>query len=134
QVLNDADKFKAIGIDLAYRIGSYIPVNLDFYWVDPRGPEMGENGQWFKYDPAKAKQLLSAAGYPNGFDFTQAFASRNTNQSLDSQPLLQQYWAAVGLRAKLVPEDYDSLFNPHTWHGETDGLAVHSWQTFGDPA
>jgi peptide/nickel transport system substrate-binding protein len=134
EVLNDYEKYKSIGIDRAYRLASYIPPNLDFYWVDPTGTEMGENGQWFKYDPAKAKQLLSAAGYANGFSFPQKFASRDENQSLNAESLLQQYWAQVGLKSNLVPEDYDSLFNPHTWHGETDGLAIHGWQTFGDPA
>ena len=62
------------------------------------------------------------------------FWRRNTDLALTSQSVLQQYWAAVGLRSKLVPEDYDSLFNPISWHGETDGVAVHNWQTFGDPA
>jgi peptide/nickel transport system substrate-binding protein len=134
EVLNDYEKYKKVGIVREYRLASFIPPNLSKYWVDPRGKEMGENGQWFEYDPAKAKQLLSAAGYANGFDFPQKFASRDDNQSLNAESLLQEYWAAVGMRSKLTPEDYDSLFNPISWHGESDGLVIHGWQTFGDPA
>jgi ABC-type transport system substrate-binding protein len=26
------------------------------------------------------------------------------------------------------------VFNPHSWHGECTGVAIHNWQTFGDPA
>jgi peptide/nickel transport system substrate-binding protein len=55
----------------------------------------------YGYDPAKAKKLLAAAGYPDGFSTTIMLAS-------DSAPLIQQqaqayvsYWAKVGVKVEL---------------------------------
>jgi peptide/nickel transport system substrate-binding protein len=55
----------------------------------------------YSYDPAKAKKLLAAAGYPNGFSTTIMLAS-------DSAPLIQQqaqayvsYWAKVGVKVTI---------------------------------
>jgi len=32
----------------------------------PSGPDFGPNAKYFKYDPAEARKLLAAAGYPDG--------------------------------------------------------------------
>lgn len=58
----------------------------------------------FTYDPARAKALLSAAGYANGLDVT-IFA---ISGSADDQALttaLQQMWGAVGVRLKIEQVD-----------------------------
>jgi ABC-type transport system substrate-binding protein len=33
------------------------------WWLDPQSSEFGEDSKWFQYNPAEAKQLLSAAGH-----------------------------------------------------------------------
>jgi ABC-type transport system substrate-binding protein len=45
---------------------AFIPRVLSSWWLDPRSPEMGPSGRYFKYDPRAARELLAAAGFPNG--------------------------------------------------------------------
>ncbi|MBI3326191.1 MAG: ABC transporter substrate-binding protein, partial [Nitrospinae bacterium] len=49
------------------------------------------------YDPAKAKQLLKEAGYPNGFD---AGEMAGTVQYASPAEAVLNYFAAVGIRAR----------------------------------
>jgi peptide/nickel transport system substrate-binding protein len=77
--------------------GSIIPDNFDFYWAPPPPT----------YDPAKAKQLLAAAGYPNGFDAGEyncdgAYADLGEAVLNDLQE--------VGIRAKLRPLERVAFF------------------------
>jgi ABC-type transport system substrate-binding protein len=73
-----------------------------------------------QYDPQKAKQLLSDAGYPNGFSTT-IYAS--TQFSIpDVMVAIQSDLAAVGINANLDycdPGRYASLRRQNGW---TDGL------------
>ena len=56
----------------------------------------GEIAQAYDYDPAKAKQLLAEAGYPNGFDV------ELTSYVLPQWgAAIQNYLQAVGIRAKI---------------------------------
>jgi peptide/nickel transport system substrate-binding protein len=61
----------------------------------------------YPYDPAKAKQLLAAAGFPNGFTITM----KGTAQAPGAEiPLIMQAiamnWKAIGIDVKLEPTDW----------------------------
>ena len=43
-----------------------IPWALSEWWLDPRGADRARDAKYFKYDPAEAKKLLAAAGFPDG--------------------------------------------------------------------
>ncbi len=53
----------------------------------------------YPYDPAKAKQLLAAAGYPNGF--TSTLYTSNA-RPLEWSEAIQQNWRAVGVNVNVV--------------------------------
>ena len=85
EAINDA-------LNLGYsRInGSFVPVHLDFYW-QPQLPA---------YDPAKARQLLAEAGYPNGFDA--GFYTCDASYANLGEAAVNNL-NAVGIRVKLRP-------------------------------
>src|SRR5437867_3097318 len=69
---------------------SIIPSSFEFYWQPPG----------YRYDPAKARQLLAEAGYPSGFDAGDYFC--DAAGTFVGEPVVN-YLNAVGIRAKLRP-------------------------------
>ena len=55
----------------------------------------------FPYDPAKAKQLLNDAGYPNGFSASFVGPKGSYLKDFELMQALQQQWKAVGVEIKL---------------------------------
>lgn len=82
---------RGAGEPLASITSRYYP-----YGVDP-------NLKAFPYDPAKAKQLLAAAGYPGGFQ-TKLFAGNDHPKELVEA--VAAYWSQVGIRADIQILDY----------------------------
>jgi glutathione transport system substrate-binding protein len=69
--------------------------------VVPPGVEYAVNlGAW-PYDVAKAKQLLTEAGYPNGFE-TELWSAYNHTTAQKVTQFLQQQLQQVGIRTKIT--------------------------------
>ena len=73
---------------------------------------MPELVDYYKYDPAKAKQLLSDAGYPNGFDMTIVVASNN-KPHVDTCEVVAEQLRAVGIH--VIIQQVEWL----TWYEDT---------------
>jgi peptide/nickel transport system substrate-binding protein len=92
------------------------PELMDAYITLDEAPEAV--GELFSYNPEKAKQLLSAAGYPNGFK-TSIIC---TNPSVDYLSIIKDMWAQIGVDLEIITEEigaynsrwatrnYDELF------------------------
>jgi peptide/nickel transport system substrate-binding protein/oligopeptide transport system substrate-binding protein len=77
----------------------------------------------YAYDPAKAKQLLAAAGHPNGID-VELWSSQDATLARLAQSI-QGYLNAAGIRAKIVQRDASSA-REAARNGQVD-LYVKTW-------
>jgi peptide/nickel transport system substrate-binding protein len=77
--------------------GSIIPQDFEFAWTAPLYP----------YDPARARQLLSEAGYPNGFDAGEFYGDGSYGSVMEA---VANYWKALGIRTQLRPLERAAFF------------------------
>ena len=68
--------------------------------------KLGEGAKYYKHDPAEAKKLLAAAGYPNGFPGTMCFTTYGSTILVDSLQLVQKDLKAVGIDVKIDQKEY----------------------------
>jgi peptide/nickel transport system substrate-binding protein len=76
---------------------SIVPSSFEFYWQPPS----------YGYDPAKTKQLLTEAGYPNGFDAGDYFCDAAITYV--GEPVVN-YFNSAGIRVKLRPIERAAFF------------------------
>jgi len=77
----------------------------------------------YPYDPARARQLLAAAGYPNGFALDLWFGQDETFARVAQS--IQAYLAAVGVRVRIVQRD-NSAAREASRKGDVD-LMLKDW-------
>ena len=84
-------------------VGSSIYPKLTKYFL----PELVD---YYSYDPAKGKELLAEAGYPDGFDMVITVSS-NYQPHMDTAEVVVQQLGAIGIRATVQPVDAATWYN-----------------------
>jgi peptide/nickel transport system substrate-binding protein len=81
-------------------------------FVMPHEPGYDPNVKPYPYDPKKARELLVEAGYAKGFEFKYYWlASGRYPMSREVTEAIGAYWEAVGLRPKLIGEEFVANIN-----------------------
>lgn len=78
-----------------------------------------------KFDPAKAKALLTEAGYGDGFKLAFDCVEGSYMNAPQWCQAVQSYWAKIGVKATLTMHT-NSVYNQITDNGKTD-IAVLGW-------
>ena len=84
------------------------------------------------YDPAKAKQLLAQAGYPNGFDLTLNGPTGRYPADVDILTAVAAQLAKVGVRAQANPMN-TSVWATKLNNGGLSPAFLVAWYSFGEP-
>jgi ABC-type transport system substrate-binding protein len=122
-------EYAAEGLPVETRWNTDLPCNWDGFWLDPKGKDFGPNGKYFEYNVAEAKKLLTAAGYPNGFDMSLRYpASPQLSYQADTVVMIGSL-QDIGI--KITEEaiaDYTKRYIPdiRDGNGQYEGMAVHS--------
>ncbi len=77
----------------------------------------------YKFDPAKAKELLAKAGLPNGFSVTMDV--RSTAPITDIAQAIQANWAQAGVKLELIPGDGKQTLTKY--RARTHDIYIGQW-------
>jgi peptide/nickel transport system substrate-binding protein len=97
-----------------------VPWALSGWWLDPRDAAMGPHARYFKYDPEGAKQLLAAAGYPNGFDVELISTTGYGDVFVQAVELVQRDLQRIGIDANIKMQEYAD-YAASTFQGKFEG-------------
>ena len=81
------------------------------YWYEGHPWFNTEVGKRYAYDPAKAKQMLAEAGFPNGFSINMAYPTGGSGNMWPGpmMELLQANFKAVGVDMKITPLEWNNI-------------------------
>jgi peptide/nickel transport system substrate-binding protein len=96
-------------------------------FVPPASWGYAPDARKYTYDPVRAKKLLSAAGYPNGFSTTFWVPNSGSGMQLPKEmaTVIQANLAAVGVKVKIEIFEWGSYFGK--LRKERANMAAFSW-------
>ena len=94
--------------------------------------QMGENAKYFRHDPAEARRLLAAAGYPSGFPASLCFTTYGSTLLSDNAQLILRDLKTVGITTKLDQREYGA-FIASCYFGKFDSMTFGPQTPFLDP-
>ena len=110
---HNVSRFRAEGIPVDGRWNSHLIATQEGWWLDPKGKDFGPNAKYFKFDLAEGKKLLTAAGYPTGFE---GISNYVTTPELGAHPKSAEvedgFLRDLGINVKINPINYQREYQP----------------------
>ncbi|HEX5141289.1 MAG TPA: ABC transporter substrate-binding protein [Dehalococcoidia bacterium] len=140
---NNASKFESEGLPVERRWYGMFPSvaeNYDGWRLEPlNAKEFGDAAKYYEHNLEEAKKLLSAAGYPNGFELTASYpAGTEYGVTFARQAEVRLgFNSEIGIKFKNNPIDYRTEFIPkyRDVNGQFEGVGFRSGPppSSGDP-
>lgn len=121
------------GFDVETRWMNAIPPSFANYWLDPQSSDAGDSGKNFKYNPADAKKLLEAAGYPDGFDAKFQYTNVYGTTFTTTAEACAQFMTSIGVKTTTEVQNYQSKYITQTFVGNFTGIAYGPQTPFLEP-
>jgi peptide/nickel transport system substrate-binding protein len=112
-----------------------VPASMGKWWLDPKGSSAGAGSEWFKHDPAKARELLKAAGQ-EGMSLRFIYANNAYGDTFNSgAEATASMLKDAGFNVQFVAQDYlkDYIQAKGTFFGNYDGVFYGLQTPFTDP-
>lgn len=93
-------------------------------YAPPDGTYFNEDIVAYPFDQAKAKELLAAAGYPNGGCKTSIYVNAGSAESTDEASIIKEQLEAVGFEVELEP--VDTAGSSDLVNGWYHGILMHT--------
>jgi peptide/nickel transport system substrate-binding protein len=117
-------KLKAEGLDVSERWNNLIPAGMQRFWLDPKSAAQGESKKFFEHNVAEAKALLSAAGFPNGFETIYQYTANRYGATFNAIAEAQiTMLNEIGIKTTTEVQDYASKYITQTFVGNFKGIA-----------
>jgi len=94
--------------------------------------QLGEGARYFRHDPAEARRLLAAAGYPQGFPASLCFTTYGSTTLTDNAQLILKYLKDVGITTRLDHREYGA-FIASCYLGKFESMTYGPQTPFLDP-
>ena len=94
--------------------------------------KLGDGAKLYKHDPAEAKRLLAAAGYPNGFPASMCFTTYGNPVLVDIMQLVQKDLKTVGIDVKIDQKEYGAYIAT-CFYGKFDSMTFGPQTGFLEP-
>jgi ABC-type transport system substrate-binding protein len=127
---DNRSEFEAAGIPTESRTPAHIKAGGsigDMFWLDPKGRDFGPNAKFLLFNLQEARQLMSAAGHPNGIEmdgFINGGAEYGTTYHEIAQVTADE-WARSGLfRVRIQRMPYAQYLPEVYQRREFKGISV----------
>jgi peptide/nickel transport system substrate-binding protein len=116
---------RAQGMPVETRWNTHLVASEEGFWLDPKGKDFGPNARYFQHDPAEAKKLLSAAGYPNGFETLSNYVTSPEFPTGKYASVMDDMVRQIGIKGAVNSLDYAKEYQPkyRDGHGQYEGWA-----------